>query len=229
MYCKISGLVSQPHQNGKRCELQKFEEEKKVEGGAAKGPDRWVVLLEDGTSISLRPGNLSPAPLEKGTQCDISGLVSTPMLNGRRGRLEQFENGRWTVLLDDGKTYSLEPSNLSAALAPIKKDSAGNDGAAKSNGGNGGAAKKRKLEESDSAEKGAGGGSAGGGKAALAKETKEKKPIVGYNLLKQHTAKDLKKTLPKGTSAAEVARALGEVWKNLPEEEMTAWKAGNVA
>ena len=187
MHCDISGLVSQPHLNGGRCSLQKF----------VKKSGRWNVHLEDGKIISVRPENLSPSPLEKGTQCDIAGVVSAPMLNGRRCRLEKLENGRWTVLCEDGKTISLKPSNLSAALASV--------------------AKKRKLEENAKEGGGSGGGTNKAGK---------KKPIVGYLLFAQHSRKVVKKSLPAGASANDVTSALGVMWKELSEDKKTAWIAG---
>ena len=50
MRCVISGLVSMPHHNGRKCTLEKLEN------------GRWTALLEDGNTVSLKPSNLSAVP-----------------------------------------------------------------------------------------------------------------------------------------------------------------------
>jgi len=50
MRCVISGLVATPHHNGRTCVLETLEHA------------RWTAMLEDGTTVALKPSNLSAVP-----------------------------------------------------------------------------------------------------------------------------------------------------------------------
>ncbi|KAJ1482755.1 hypothetical protein T484DRAFT_1802898 [Baffinella frigidus] len=65
-------------------------------------------------------------------------------------------------------------------------------------------------------------------KGVAKKATGEKKPLVGFFLFSKHHREEVKKNLPAGSAVTEVAKALGVMWKKLPEAKQTAWKAGTV-
>ena len=170
--CEISGLVSAPHHNGRRCKLVSLENN-----------GRWTVRLEDsakfwgvaGQQLSLKAGNLSAAPskpLVEGTRCAISGLVSAPHHNGSRCTLVSLANGRWTVRLEDGNSteISLKPVNLTAV--PRRRVKRPRN--APKQGGSGGPAKKALAEH---------GGSGNGGLVGNpAKKTAEEEAAEGAGI-----------------------------------------------
>ncbi|KAJ1495086.1 hypothetical protein T484DRAFT_1741168 [Baffinella frigidus] len=181
MCCEISGLVSAPGHNGRRCTLVSLDN------------GRWTVRLDDserfwgvnGQQLSLKPGNLSaapPKPLAKGTRCAISGLVSAPHHNGSRCTLVSLANGRWTVCLEDGNgtEISLKPVNLSEVprrRVKRPKKTAAEHGGSGHDGHAGDPAKKAAAAAAEQ------GGSGNGGHAGdAAKKTAEEEAAEGAGI-----------------------------------------------
>jgi len=120
---RIIGLSARPDLNGRQGRLIEFD----VHQG------RWNVMLDDGSGVSLRPTNLdrvhagldvtaeqsahagcTKGVLCKGARVVIKGLRARTELNGRLGRLIEFNagDGRWRVATDDGAGLSLKATNV---------------------------------------------------------------------------------------------------------------------
>lgn len=95
----VHGLQGAPQHNGKRGKVTELDQKS----------NRYVVDLADGTSVSLKPDNL--------TQCvqnvTVSGIGSKPELNGSRGAVIGWDGSeRYQIRLDNGQIVALKPANI---------------------------------------------------------------------------------------------------------------------
>eukprot|EP00964_Phaeocystis_antarctica_P152236 scaffold120065_cov76-Phaeocystis_antarctica.AAC.1 len=115
----IEGLVSKPELNGCTARVGTFN--------VATG--RHVVVVEDGTALSMKPSNIQiaarPGRFKAGDVVVIEGLQSKPELNGCTARVRaDLVTGRHDVeLLKCGTVLSIKPSNA-RRVTPMEEQAA---------------------------------------------------------------------------------------------------------
>ena len=97
----LKGLISRPDRNGDRGEVQQFDP----------NSGRYIIVLEDtDETMSVKPSNLL-----QHVHVKIHGLESRPDLNGQRGTILAWDEGkhRYNVyVMSESRVMSLKPANI---------------------------------------------------------------------------------------------------------------------
>ena len=97
---QVRGLVSAAQHNDELGTVLDFD----------RGRGRYTVQLEDGNTLALKPQNI----LQIVRNCTIVGIQSQASLNGQKGTIFQWDEGkqRYSIRLESRQTLAVKPSNV---------------------------------------------------------------------------------------------------------------------